>query len=155
MLQSYRMLKWSIICFSQAFCTFDSSIHNTISMRTLESNVQLGWFKHIILNLSIVKVIISPKLLCLNQRFSFFGADSTFWTACTIRRIRNDTHFSARQDFGSLDLLSRRGWLEIRDWRTRNASVMVFPLRKHSELPTEISLHQKRVPFLFARDTTN
>jgi len=72
MLQSYRMLKWSIMYFNQACCTFDSSIHNTNSMHTLESNVQLGWFKHIILNLSIGKLIISPKLLCLNQRYSFF-----------------------------------------------------------------------------------
>ena len=62
MLQSYRMLKLSIISFNQACCTFDSSIHNTNSMRTLESNVQLGWFKHIILNLSIGNVIITCLL---------------------------------------------------------------------------------------------
>ena len=48
-------------------------------MRTLESNVQLGWFKHVILNLSIGKVIISPKLLCLNQRYIFFRCLYIAW----------------------------------------------------------------------------
>ena len=60
----------------------------------------------------------------------------------------------------ALDLFSRRGRLESRDWsdtaeRTSNAGVAVSPLRKHSELPTEIWRQQKKGAVSFAHDSTS
>ena len=78
-----------------------------------------------------------------------------------LSRAKDTAPFFSEAEFrlAALDLFSRRGIQESRDWsdttlRTGNASVTVSPPRKHSELSTQISLHQEKGAFSFARDST-